>query len=48
MSASLGAGDIFAPILSLAAYVGLAFAGVVHMIIPAGSAGSSAFAIAAR
>jgi len=48
VSASLGAGGIFAPILSLAACVGLAFAGVVHMIVPAAGATSSAFAIAAR
>ncbi len=40
-------GGIFAPILSLAACIGLAFAGVVHMFVPAGAGASSAFAIAA-
>ena len=40
-------GGIFAPILSLAACVGLAFADVVGMIVPDGGAVPGAFAIAA-
>ena len=40
-------GGIFAPILSLAACIGLAFAGVLNMIVPDGSLIPAAFAIAA-
>ena len=40
-------GGIFAPILSLAACVGLAFAGIVDMIAPDGGVVPAAFAIAA-
>jgi len=40
-------GGIFAPILSLAACIGLAFAGIVGLIVPDGGGVSSAFAIAA-
>jgi len=40
-------GGIFAPILSLAACVGLAFAGVAGMILPIGDGVAGAFAIAA-
>jgi len=40
-------GGIFAPILSLAACVGLAFAGLVSLIVPDAAGGSGAFAIAA-
>lgn len=40
-------GGIFAPILSLAACTGLAFAGIVAMIVPDSGAAPAAFAIAA-
>jgi chloride channel protein, CIC family len=40
-------GGIFAPILSLAACVGLAFAGIVDLVLAPGDAMPSAFAIAA-
>ena len=40
-------GGIFAPILSLAACIGLAFAGIVSIIVPDGGGVAAAFAIAA-
>lgn len=38
---------IFAPILSLAASIGLAFAGLMHMVVPTATGASRTFTIAA-